>query len=81
MYNWAGICSELKAVEKRVDAKISRIYIEHPNPIPYDRIAKGKQIGALSRALRQFIEQENEKDATVILMMLISMGVKLKSVR
>ena len=81
MYNWAGICSEMKAVEKRVDAKISRIYIEHPNPIPYERIAKEKQIGALSRALRQFIEQENEKDATVILLMLLGMGVKLKSVR
>ena len=81
MYNWAGICSELKDVEKRVDAKISRIYVEHPNPIRYDRIAKGKQIGALSRALRQFIEQENEKDATVILLMLLGMGIKLKAVR
>ena len=81
MYKWAGICSELKALEKRVDAKISRIYVEHPNPIPYDRIANGKQIGALSRALRQFIEQENEKDATVILLMLLGMGVKLKAVR
>ena len=81
MYNWAGIWSELKDVKKRVDAKISRIYVEHPNPIPYDRIVKGKQIGALSRALRQFIEQENEKDATVILLMLLGMGIKLKAVR
>ena len=81
MYNWAAICSELKEVEKRVEAKISRIYLENPNPIPYDRISKGKQIGALSRALRQFIEQENEKDATVILLMLLGMGVKLKAVR
>tara|TARA_R110002020_G_scaffold35892_6_gene108108 strand:+ start:140 stop:424 length:285 start_codon:yes stop_codon:yes gene_type:complete len=78
MYNWAGICSELKDVEKRVDAKISRIYIEHPNPIPYDRIAKGKQIGALSRALRQFIGQENEKDATVILLIQIHPSILIK---
>ena len=48
---------------------------------PECQIAKGKQIVALSRALRQFIEQENEKDATVILLMLLGMGVKLKAVR
>ncbi|TXE01844.1 hypothetical protein [Algoriphagus aquimarinus] len=81
MYNWAAICSELKDMEKRVEAKLSRIYSDNPNPIPYERIAKGKQIGALSRALRQFIEQENEKDATVILLMLQGMGVMLKAVR
>ena len=81
MYNWAAICSELKGIEKRVDAKLSRIYAENPNPIPYDRIAKGKQIGALSRALRNFIEVEQEKDATVILHLLRDMGVKLKAMR
>lgn len=70
MYNWAAICSELKDLEKRVDSKINRIYSENPNPMPYDRTTKGKQIGTLSRALRQFIELEQEKDATVILHLL-----------
>jgi hypothetical protein len=81
MYNWAEICSELKELEKRVDLKISRISDENPNPIPHERIRKGKQIGTLSRALRQFIELEQEKDATVVLHMLQDLGVKLKAVR
>jgi hypothetical protein len=32
MNNWAQICSELKALEKKVDLKIARIYSENPYP-------------------------------------------------
>lgn len=81
MYNWAEICSELKDVEKRVDAKIRKIFSENPTPFPHSRIDKGRQIETLSRALRQFIELGQEKDATVILHMLRDMGVKLKALR
>lgn len=81
MYNWAAICSELKDLEKQVDSKISRLYSENPHPLPHNRITRGKQIGTLSRALRQFIELEQEKDATVILHLLQDLGVKLKAVR
>lgn len=81
MYNWAEVCSELKELEKRVDAKISRFFSENPTPFPHERVKKGKQIEALSRALRQFIELEQEKDATVILHMLRDMGVKLKAMK
>ena len=80
MYNWAEICSELKDLEKRVDAKISAIISENANPFPHARIDKARQIETLSRALRQFIELEQEKDATVILHMLRDMGVKLKTI-
>lgn len=68
-------------MEKRVDTKISRIFAQNPTPFPHGRIDKGKQIGALSRALRQFIELGQEKDATVVLHMLRDMGVKLKAMR
>ncbi len=65
MYNWAEICSELKDLEKRVDAKIDTIISENANSFPHARITKARQIETLSRALRQFIEMEQEKDATV----------------
>ena len=81
MYNWAEICSELKDLEKRVDAKIDAIISENANPFPHARIDKARKIETLSRALRQFIEMEQEKDAVVILHMLRDMGVKIKAMR
>lgn len=81
MYNWAEICSELKELEKRVDAKISRIVMSDPDPFPFDRFQKGREIASLSRAIRMFIEQDQEKDAEVLLQLLQKMGVKLKTVR
>ncbi|WP_339880779.1 hypothetical protein [uncultured Algoriphagus sp.] len=81
MYNWADLCSELKELEKRVDTKMNRIISVSANTFPYDRLKKGKEIKALSMALRMFIEQDLEKDATVVLYMLQEKGVKLKSVR
>jgi|GEM_PF-3547836 len=81
MYNWAEICSELKDLEKNSEKKIESIRAANRYPMPYDRLKKGKEIIALSKALRLFIEQDQEKDATVLLQMLQEMGVKLKSVR
>ncbi|MCE7054993.1 hypothetical protein LZF95_09935 [Algoriphagus sp. AGSA1] len=48
MYNWAEICSELKDLEKRVDAKIDAIISENANPFPHARIDKARQIETLS---------------------------------
>lgn len=81
MYNWADICSELKVLEKRVGDKMGHLISGNPDPFPFDRLQAGREIATLSRALRMFIEVENEKDATVILTMLTKKGVKLKSVR
>lgn len=81
MYNWAAICSELKDLEKRVDDKMTRLISEDPDPFPFDRLQKGREIATLSRAIRMFIEQDQEKDATVTLAMLTKKGVKLRSVR
>ncbi|TXE13460.1 hypothetical protein [Algoriphagus aquimarinus] len=81
MYNWADLCSELKELEKRVDTKMNCIISVSANPFPYERLKKGKEIMALSMALRMFIDQDLEKDATVVLNMLQEKGLKLKSVR
>lgn len=81
MYNWADLCSELKELEKRVDTKMNRIISVSANLFPYDRLKKGKEIMALSMALRMFIDQDMEKDAIVVLNMLQEKGVKLKSAR
>ncbi len=61
MYNWADICSELKELEKRVDTKMNRIISLSANPFPYDRLKKGKEIMALSMALRMFIRPGSGK--------------------
>ncbi|WBL43548.1 hypothetical protein PBT90_02430 [Algoriphagus halophytocola] len=83
MYNWAEICSELKLLEKRVNTKLDHLYTdkEFRYPTPIDRIQKGKELLAISRAIRMFIEKDEEKDATVLLYLLQERKVKLKSVR
>lgn len=81
MHNWAEICSELKDLEKRVDSKMKRLVSENPDPFPFDRLQKGREIATLSRALRMFIEQDQENDAAIALKMLHDKGVKLRSVR
>ncbi|MEP0710883.1 MAG: hypothetical protein ABJ333_18065 [Algoriphagus sp.] len=81
MYNWAEICSELKGIEKRVEIKVSLIISTNPDPFPFDRLKKAHEIASLSRAIRGFIEQDNEKDGSILLQILLEKGVKLKSVR
>lgn len=83
MYNWAEICSELKDLEKRVDAKLDRLYTgqEFRYPTPIDRIKKGKELLAISRSIRMFIEKDDEKDATALLHLLLERKVKLKTMR
>lgn len=81
MHNWAELCSELKDLEKRVDIKVSLILSTDPDPFPFDRLQKAREIASLSRAIRLFIEENQEKDAAVLLHMLQGKGVKLKSVR
>ncbi len=81
MYNWAEICSELKGLEKNAEMKLDKIRSANRYPIPYDRLKKGKEIIALSKAIRLFIDQDNEKDGEVLLILLQETGVKLKSVR
>ncbi|MCE7053904.1 hypothetical protein LZF95_04375 [Algoriphagus sp. AGSA1] len=81
MYNWAEICSELKALEKRAEEKLDKIMFSTPYPTPYDRLRKGKEIIALSKAIRLLMEQDLDKDAEMILRILLDKGIKLKSVR
>jgi len=81
MHNWAEICSELKDLEKRVDIIVSLILSTDPDPFPFDRFQKAREIASLSRAIRLFIEEDQEKDAAVLLHMLQGKGVKLKSVK
>ncbi|WP_339758100.1 hypothetical protein [Algoriphagus aquimarinus] len=81
MHNWAEICSELKDLEKRVDIKVGLILSTNPDPFPFDRLQKAREIASLSKAIRLFIEEEQEKDAAVLLHILQGKGVKLKSVR
>ncbi|MDR7131630.1 hypothetical protein J2X69_003994 [Algoriphagus sp. 4150] len=81
MYNWAEICSELKQLEKKAEEKLDKIRFSTPYPIPYDRLRKGKEIIALSKSIRLLMNQDLDKDATVILHMLRDMGVKLKAMR
>ncbi len=44
MHNWAEICSELKDLEKRVDIKVSLILSTDPDPFPFDRLQKAREI-------------------------------------
>lgn len=81
MYNWADICSELKDLEKNAEVKLDKIRISNPYPIPYNRLKKGKEIIALSKAIRLLMDQDLDKDAEMVLRMLIEKGIKLKSVR
>lgn len=81
MHDWAELCSELKDLEKRVDIKVSLILSTDPDPFPFDRLQKAREIASLSRAIRLFIEENQEKDAAVLLHILQGKGVKLKSVR
>lgn len=80
MYNWAEICSELKELDKRAEEKLDKLRFATPS-LPYDRLRKGKEIIALSKAIRLLMDQDLDKDAEMILRILIEKGVKLKSVR
>jgi hypothetical protein len=80
MYNWAEICGELKALEKKAEEKLDKLMFESPS-MPYDRLRKGKEIIALSKAIRLLMDQDLNKDAEMILRILLEKGVKLKSVR
>ncbi|TXE13451.1 hypothetical protein [Algoriphagus aquimarinus] len=80
MYNWAEICSELKDLEKKAEEKLDKLRFESPS-LPYDRLRKGKEIIALSKAIRLLMEHDLDKDAEMILRILLEKGVKLKSVR
>ncbi|WP_339750697.1 hypothetical protein [Algoriphagus aquimarinus] len=81
MYNWAEICSELKELEKNAEIKLEKLRFSNPYPLPYDRLKKGKEIIALSKAIRLLMDQDLDKDAEIILRMLFEKGIKLKSVR
>ena len=48
MHNWAEICSELKDLEKRVDIKVGLILSTNPDPFPFDRLQKAREIASLS---------------------------------
>ena len=71
MYNWAEICSELKALGKMAEEKLQKIMFSTPDPIPYGRLRKGKEIIALSKAIRLLMEQDLDKDAEMILRILL----------
>lgn len=81
MYNWAEICSELKQLEKKAEVKLDKIRFSIPDPIPYDRLRKGKEIIALSKSIRLLMDQDLDKDAEMILRILFEKGIKLKTVR
>lgn len=81
MYNWEEICSGLKEMEKRAEKKLDKIRFSTPYPIPYDRLRKGKEIIALSKSIRLLMDQDLDKDAEMILRILLEKGIKLKSVR
>ena len=66
MYNWAEICSELKVLEKKAEVKLEKLMFESPS-LPYDRLRKGKEIIALSKAIRLLMDQDLDKDAEMIL--------------
>lgn len=80
MYNWAEICSELKELEKKAKEKLDKLTFETPS-LPYDRLRKGKEIIALPKAIRLLMDQDVDKDAEMLLKILLEKGVKLKSVR
>tara|TARA_R110002020_G_scaffold455130_1_gene671158 strand:+ start:647 stop:925 length:279 start_codon:yes stop_codon:yes gene_type:complete len=80
MYNWAEICSELKELEKKATEKLNKLMFETPS-LPYYRLRKGKEIIALSKAIRLLMDQDLDKDAEMILRILLEKGIKLKSVR
>lgn len=81
MYNWAEVCSELKQLEKKDEEKLHKIMFSTPDPIPYDRLRKGKEIIALLKAIRLLMDQDLDKDAEMILRILFEKGIKIKSVR
>lgn len=64
-----------------MDIKVSLILSTDPDPFPFDRFQKAREIASLSRAIRLFIEEDQEKDAAVLLHMLQGKGVKLKALR
>lgn len=80
MYNWAEICSELKNLEKKAEEKLQKLRFESPS-LPYDRLRKGKEIIALSKSIRLLMEQDLDKDAEMVLKILLEKGIKLKSVK
>lgn len=80
MYNWAEICSELKNLEKKAEEKLQKLRFESPS-LPYDRLRKGKEIIALSKSIRLLMEQDLDKDAEMVLRILLEKGIKLKSVK
>lgn len=81
MYNWPEVNSELIELENRVSEKLDRIISLNSNAFPFDRLKKGKQIIALCRATRLLIEKEYEKDAEILLQILVDMGIKFKRFR
>jgi hypothetical protein len=48
MYNWAEICSELKELEKWIEAKVSLIISKDPDPFTYDRIQTSRKLTSIS---------------------------------
>lgn len=64
------ICSELKELEKKALEKLDKLSFAPPS-LPYDRLRKGKEIIALSKAIRLLMDQDLDKDAEMILRILL----------
>jgi hypothetical protein len=77
--DWVYILEDIKILEKRIDKKLDLLISQNPNPFPFEKLQKGKELRALCRAIQHLISANKADDAKYLLDILEEKGVKIGS--
>ena len=75
--NWAEISNDLLFLEKRIDQKLEKIVSKNPDPFPFDRLRKGKELRAVCRGNLALVQLDQTDDARLLLGVLDELKSKI----